>query len=376
MLADDPAKGLEFRLAVVGADLPDDLPGFLADNQDDVGFAPVNDDVVGMEALVARVVPLVRAKHGHGVDVHPVAQAGGFLYQAAAAEVGVTAHGVAGLFGKAHFLNMIGTLPFPYDFALPVDLVDHVINQGLVADVRHMRVTMAENERIAGIDSGLHAGGVVAGSAALALEIMVLTGHPLGFLAGVLDEFGLVEFPHHVAAPVHLNKVKLILKPVFGMPGSPAAHEHAAGEHLVRKTLHVFPKTDFMPVHADEQSALVRGGQNGIAVPGFFRIEDGDAGGIDSWMSHIRSPCVVRRNFCPAGLMFFFRKRLNPTPGAFCAQCALPPGDGFRPPAAASDPGGAMPRFPESPRREFPRPFSARAAETPSRPAHPACRAC
>lgn len=89
------------------------------------------------------------------------------------------------------------------------------------------------------------------------------------------------------------------------MPGSPAAHEHAAGEHLVRKTLHVFPKTDFMPVHADEQSALVRGGQNGIAVPGFFRIEDGDAGGIDSWMSHIRSPCVVRRNFCPAGLMFF-----------------------------------------------------------------------
>lgn len=104
-----------------------------------------------------------------------------------------------------------------------------------------------------------------------------------------------------------------------------------------------------MPVHADEQSALVRGGQNGIAVPGFFRIEDGDAGGIDSWMSHIRSPCVVRRNFCPAGLMFFFGNgstRLREH-FALSALCLRAMGSALRRPLqirAALCPGSRSPR--------------------------------
>ena len=99
VLPDNPAQSFFFRrVVVVGTQTPDDLAGFFVQNQDDVGFAAVNDNVVGVEAAVPGVEPLVGAQGGHGVDVHPVAHAGGVFHQGAAAVIGVAAHGVAGLF--------------------------------------------------------------------------------------------------------------------------------------------------------------------------------------------------------------------------------------------------------------------------------------
>ena len=59
VLADDPAELAQFGgLIEIRADLPYDVAGGLFDDQDDVGVAAVDDDVVGVEALVASVVPL------------------------------------------------------------------------------------------------------------------------------------------------------------------------------------------------------------------------------------------------------------------------------------------------------------------------------
>ena len=56
VLSDDPADVLQLRFAVVRAQLPDDLAALFVDNGNNVGFAGVPDNVVGMKTLVARVV--------------------------------------------------------------------------------------------------------------------------------------------------------------------------------------------------------------------------------------------------------------------------------------------------------------------------------
>ena len=74
MLPDDPADSFGLRtVVVIRAKLPSDFAGGFGNDENNVGFAAVHDDIVGMETLVARVIPFVRAEHGHGVDVHPVA---------------------------------------------------------------------------------------------------------------------------------------------------------------------------------------------------------------------------------------------------------------------------------------------------------------
>ena len=291
MLTDDPAEGV-FRMAdaVVGADLPHDLAGFLADDEDDVGFAAVHDDVVGMEAFITGIIPFVGSEGGHGVDVHPVAETGSAVDEGTAAVVGVTGHGVAGGFGEAHFLHMIGGLPFPDDFPFPVHFVDDVVEQGLVGNVFAVHVTMAEHQGVAGHGLGFMTGSIVTGGAAFTLEVVMLTGHPLGLFTRIFNEFRLIEFPDNVAVPVHLNEVDLVLQTVLGIADATAAEQIAAGEDLVRETVHALPELDFLTVHVDEHGTLTLDGHDGIAIPGLFRIVERNAGRIDCRMTHDKTP--------------------------------------------------------------------------------------
>jgi len=73
---------------------------------------------------------------------------------------------------------------------------------------------------------------------------------------------------------------------VLGVAGAGAAHEHATGEHLVGKAVNVLPHADFMTVHSKQQSAVVRRLDDGESTPGFFRVIDSYACGIDSRVSH------------------------------------------------------------------------------------------
>ena len=73
VLADDPADVLQLRLAVVRAQLPDDLAALFVDNGDNVGFTGVPDNIVGMKTFIAGVIPLIRPQRRHRVDMHPVA---------------------------------------------------------------------------------------------------------------------------------------------------------------------------------------------------------------------------------------------------------------------------------------------------------------
>ncbi len=61
MLADDPADVLQLRFAVVRAELPDNFAALLIDNGDNIGFAGVPDNVVGMEARIAGVITIYSA---------------------------------------------------------------------------------------------------------------------------------------------------------------------------------------------------------------------------------------------------------------------------------------------------------------------------
>ena len=73
MLTDDLADDSQlFGLGEVRTDLPNNLTGLLADDCHDVCLTSIPDDVLRVESLIACIIPLVRSKYAHGVDVHPV----------------------------------------------------------------------------------------------------------------------------------------------------------------------------------------------------------------------------------------------------------------------------------------------------------------
>mgnify|MGYP000727254293 CR=1 FL=1 len=86
------------------------------------------------------------------------------------AVVGVAGEGVLGAFAEAHFVEMFVAVPFPHDVAVPVHFEDHVVEKLLVGNLGIAGVAVREHKRIAGVGLGLHAGRVVAGGAAFALE--------------------------------------------------------------------------------------------------------------------------------------------------------------------------------------------------------------
>ena len=133
-------------------------------------------------------------------------------------------------------------------------------------------------------------GSIVAGGAAFTLEVVMLAGHPLRLFARILDEFSLIEFPHHVAVPVHLNEVDLILQTVLGVTDAAAAEQVTAGENLVREAVYALPELDFLAVHVDEHGALTLDGHDRIAVIRLFRIVERNAGRIDCRMTHGKTP--------------------------------------------------------------------------------------
>ena len=193
--------------------------------------------------------------------------------------VGVAVHEVAGDGVEAQLLKMIRYLPFPHDVAVPIHFVDHVVKQHLVGNGGHVDVLVREDQRVAAVGFGIGTGHIVAHGVAFALVVMVLAGHPLGFLARFFDVFSLVELPHDIAVPVHLHKVGLVLKAILRIAFTKAPHHVAAGQHFVRKALQAFPHADFIAVHVDKEGAAFGGLKDGITAPAFFGIVDSNASG-------------------------------------------------------------------------------------------------
>ena len=133
--------------------------------------------------------------------MHPVAHAFGLRL----AVVGVAGEGVLGAFAEAHFVEMLVAVPFPYDVAVPVHFEDHVVEELLVGNLGIAGVAVREDEGVAGVGLGLHAGRVVAGGAAFALEIMMIAGHPATGDTGIVDEFVPIKLPDDVAVPINLD---------------------------------------------------------------------------------------------------------------------------------------------------------------------------
>ena len=52
MLADNPANMLRFFRGIVGAKLPDNVPGSFIDDGNNVRFPCIPDHIIGMEAFV------------------------------------------------------------------------------------------------------------------------------------------------------------------------------------------------------------------------------------------------------------------------------------------------------------------------------------
>ena len=283
MLPDDPADSLGLRaVVVIRAKLPSDLAGGFGNDENDVGFAAVHDDIVGMETLVARVIPFIRAEHRHRVDVHPVAHAFGLR----GAVIGIAGEGVLGAFAEAHLVEMLVAVPFPHDVAVPVHFEDHVVEKLLVGNLGIAGVAVREHKRIAGVGLGLHAGRVVAGGAAFALEIMMIASHPATGDTGIVDEFVPIKLPDDVAVPVHLNDIKPILHTVLAAAAATAGQQITAGENLVGHPVNTFPDIHLTAVHIHKDGADFLRLKNRKTVPASFGIVDGYTSGVNSRMAH------------------------------------------------------------------------------------------
>ena len=169
---------------------------------------------------------------------------------------------------------MIRYLPFPHDVAVPVHFEDHVVEELLVGNLGIAGVAVREHKRIAGVGLGLHAGRVVAGGAAFALEIMMIAGHPAAGDTGIVDEFVPIELPDDIAVPVHLNDIKPVLHTVLAAAAATAGQQIAAGENLVGHPV----------IHKDGSDFLRL--KNRKTVPASFGIVDGYTSGINGRMAH------------------------------------------------------------------------------------------
>ena len=214
--------------------------------------------------------------------MHPIAHAFGLC----GAVVGVAGEGVLGAFAETHFVEMLVAVPFPHDVAIPVHFEDHVVEELLVGNFGITGVAVCEDEGVAGVGLGFHAGRVVAGGAALALEVVMVTGHPAAGDAGIVDVFVAIELPHDVAVPVHLNDVKAILHAVLAAAASAAGDQIAAGENLVGHAVDALPDVHFAAVHIHKYGADFLRLKDRETVPALFRIVYGNAGGVDSRMTH------------------------------------------------------------------------------------------
>ena len=279
MLADDLADLFGFAGAVVRTEFPDEFVGLFVENGDDVGGAAVKDDVVRMETFVAGVVPFVWPQHAHAVDVHPVAKAVGH-------QVWIAGDGVFGGFVKAQLVEMVMNAPIPDDVAVPVDLNHAVADEFVQGNLRHNHVGVRENQGVAAVDFGVHAWHVVADWVAFALVIVVLARHPLWLVARIFDVLVLLKFPAHLAVPVHLHNVLVILPAIGAVALAAAAKDVAVWQELVWKAFEVVPVIDHAAVHINERRAVFIGLEQGVAVEAFVRFVDDGACWVNGWGSH------------------------------------------------------------------------------------------
>jgi hypothetical protein len=132
---------------------------------------------------------------------------------------------------------MLERPPLPDDAPLPVDLDHLVVEQRTVADRRRAHILVHEEQRISAVRERRLARDEVTHRVALALKVMMLTGEPARGRTRVADVFQVVEAPEHVAVPVHLHEIDLILRAVARVALTRAAEHLPTRQELVGKAL-------------------------------------------------------------------------------------------------------------------------------------------
>jgi hypothetical protein len=262
----------------------------LVDDRDDVRLARAPDQVVGMKARVPGLVVAIGAERRQRVEVQPIAHRTALERT----QVGIAPQHLACRLVEAQLLEVLVRAPLPDDVALPVDLDDLVVEQGMRRDGGGSHVLVHEQQRIAAFRERDLARREVAHRTAGALKVVVLARDPALGRPRIGDMFQLAEAPQDAPFPVDLHKIDLILEAVarIALPG--AAEHLATRQELVREALQVLPQLHLTTVHVDQERATLRGLKQGVAAVRLGGIEHGDTGGVDAGMTHQLSPWLMR----------------------------------------------------------------------------------
>ena len=109
----------------------------------------------------------------------------------------------------------------------------------------------------------------------------MLPGHPPGLFAFLLYQLGVIKFPDNLSVPVNLDEFGDLL---MWSPSVGAAQDITTGQDTKRAgdAGHFRPAFQEVTVHVDDRgAALSRGVKDGIAAPGFVRMEHRGAGRED-----------------------------------------------------------------------------------------------
>ena len=210
--ADDGAEQAKLRgLGEVGADLPYNLAGLMGDDPHHIALAGVHDDVLGVEALVALVEPVVRAQVRCAVHVEDVTLTRGTSMLG----VGVAEHCVLGGFVKTELVEVVEHVPLPKDVALAVDLDQAVVQQQLRGDLGLAHVVVREHQHLVEVGIRILTRSIIANRVAGYLEVVMLTGHP-ALAVGILHQLVAIESPFDVAVHIDHGKIFFVLEAVLG----------------------------------------------------------------------------------------------------------------------------------------------------------------
>ena len=132
---------------------------------------------------------------------------------------------------------MLAAYPFPYYFPRPVDLDDGIVQQALVGHFGIGQVFVTQKNGIPFGNLGFQPRRMISYRISFPLIIMMNSGHPLRLLTRVFNVFVLIELPYHIAIPVYLNQIGLVLHSISIVAQTQMPHHIAAWQNLIRKSM-------------------------------------------------------------------------------------------------------------------------------------------
>ena len=154
-----------------------------------------------MESFISFIVPVIRSKRRHAVNMQPVSSC-------LPLQGWISINYIFCCLIKTEFFKMVTGSPAPDYISFPIYLDNLVINKQLICNLPVSYIFMYKQKCISAFNQRFGIWCIVAYTRALTLIIMMLSCLP-GLCAPIIADFlCMIKFPDDFSFPVYLNQIQ------------------------------------------------------------------------------------------------------------------------------------------------------------------------